>query len=214
MAELEKLKIAAENEKIREQFRGDLAKQNILIRYTGKNTPFGIPGNGQYSVDNLEHQLAVIKVGTKTETPMQKMLKQQIASQSTQYTLKEPRKEGDTEEVGVARLGIKSVSKIILDYKGEFYPIYLYEDEKQWQPWKERSDVRINEHDKIQVAHQPSTAEIIIKSNDERDLWSKLTALKLTPLDTNEIYAKFRNKIYDHEFNPAASYVPHREVDL
>lgn len=56
MSETEKLNIAHENELIREHYRFQLEKQNIHIKYIGKNTPLGIPGNGHYSEDNLEHK--------------------------------------------------------------------------------------------------------------------------------------------------------------
>lgn len=63
MSDDAKLNIALENANIRNMQQERLQHMGINIRYKGKNTPLGIPGNGNYDPLDARHRLAVIKVG-------------------------------------------------------------------------------------------------------------------------------------------------------
>lgn len=78
MSDDEKLLIALENERTRQYEQQNLRQHGIIIKYTGKNTPMGIPGQGYYDYTNPKHKLAVIKVGRASKTTMQSQLEIEI----------------------------------------------------------------------------------------------------------------------------------------
>ncbi|CAB3226819.1 unnamed protein product [Arctia plantaginis] len=199
MSEDEKLNIAQNNEMLRQHYRAEIEKQKILIRYIGKNTTLGIPGNGQYSSDNLEHKLAVIKVGAKKKTPLQELYERKIKEQNTQYTVREAEKERDEVLESVSNLGLKSVSTVTINHNNKLYHVYLYEDDKQFALWKE---VHVQEEiiNKLRVSTQPKQTGYKFTSETDNglgndDLWENLQSLNLSPIDTNQLYYKFQNKI-------------------
>lgn len=97
--EYEKLEIAKANAKIRYDMQLDLEGHGHRIRYKGKYTPMGIPGNGEFDENNLEHLYAVLTVGnSNTPGPMAIEVKQRIDEQKQREKDEQKRRHYELEQ--------------------------------------------------------------------------------------------------------------------
>lgn len=193
MTDEEKLTTAFNNQRIR---NGEIeyikALTGINIRLMGKNTPMGIPGNGYYDYTNPEHKLAVIKVGTKTKTAMQKQLEEEIKQLTTQQKAPEPTVNPTIVATAVAKEvqesekekdAVKPLTELTINYKGDHNILYLYEDIKQLEG--EFMQVSRNT---IKVKKQPDSYNISFNAHSDNDLWRIITKEKLQIEEMNLIY--------------------------
>lgn len=193
MTDEEKLTTAFNNQRIRNgeiEYIKELT--GINIRLMGKNTPMGIPGNGYYDYTNPEHKLAVIKVGTKTKTAMQKQLEEEIKQLTTQQKAPEPTVNPTIVATAVAkevqesekeRDAVKPLTELTINYKGDHNRLYLYEDIKQLE-----GEVMQVSKNTIKVKKQPDSYNISFNAHSDNDLWRIITKEKLQIEEMNLIY--------------------------
>lgn len=187
MSDEEKLNVALENNRKREIEQIRLEIKKIYIKYMGKNTPMGIPGNGDYDYNNPEHKLAIIKVGggtrkTKMQIQLEKEIQQKKEDEKKQaQEIQQPKPQETT-----AKLPIKAE----ITYKNLTLYVYLYETEEQ------------RAHIPKDALHQKVTAQPTSdhksSHNNETSLWDQLQT-SFTTL-TNEEKTQFYWKILD-KFN-------------
>lgn len=87
------------------------------------------------------------------------------------------------------------MAKITIKYKNQFAHVYCYEEEKQWDPWIKKTNLKIDKEDKFKVSIQPYNTETIIETDDIVRLWHELRKLHLSEEDRNPIYDRLRLKL-------------------
>lgn len=181
MSDAEKLKIAEDNETLRENYKRDLQPYQIYIQYIGKNTPLGIPGQGYYDKNNDEHRLAVMSVGG-TLSAAAKALQEKIKRDKEKLT--NPANFEDTPEEATTTAtpttttttttntatssgqSYRPASKLTVYHKGYRFVYYL------WKYTKARDEVIGYPHGG--VMNQPEWNEMTITSSSDAELWQQI----------------------------------------
>lgn len=179
MTERQKLEIASENKRIRQEAQDMLrVNHNINIQYYGRNTPMGVPGNGNYDAENLRHQLAIIKVGVTRRTNLQLELERRIHEDETRRPLAAP--ETPTE--------IRKPTIIKITVKEKTFDYWMYKDTQQLTAYALE-----NNNNLFQVKKQPVKDIINIEQRDTNMVWNALNneAPELTYDEYSSVYSRF-----------------------
>lgn len=150
MTDMEKLQIARENAEKRRSEQDFLEASGIFIKYIGKNTPMGIPGQGYYDEHDPSHKLAVIKVGSNRRTLMQRQLQDEIAQIQREL-----------DHAAARPPPVKGPCTFQANVKGKLVKLYLYE---------KREQITTNERNWFQVHNQPNDKEINVTIDDLKDM--------------------------------------------
>lgn len=147
MTDKQKLEIAHANKLKRDEEQKHLAEMGIHIKYTGRNTPMGIPGHGYYNEEDPNHKLAIIKVGTNRRTPLARQLQDEI------------------DQLIHPAIQPQSPCTLNINCMGKPITIYLYVNDVQ---------VVTPEHNWFKIEKQPHSEEINLTITDMDQLYGQL----------------------------------------